>query len=268
MVRITIARWLAVAVTGLTLNASVQAQVNAPPPAKPEPITEAEPLPSPGAPAAPVASSTQSAPQVIHQGTAGDVVYSNGVGYANPSVFNADRKGLGTRVKRNGSVVVRQPVNGGPDAYSYQLPYRRVLPPPAPVMYLRSWPHEWYGGYGVYSGRGPAHNAPMVYQPTDTTQLGYTYQRVPTWQPQEWRIPGAPQPTMWNYYNTYYFPDRVRYQRTLNGGYAHGNVYGGNVVYGSPSYPTSQPVTNGTPSDNARLTPVPENGSISTPAPK
>lgn len=36
--------------------------------------------------------------------------------------------------------------------------------------------------------------------PTDTTQLGYYYQKVPTWAPVPGRIPPAPQPGEWHYY--------------------------------------------------------------------
>ena len=48
-----------------------------------------------------------------------------------------------------------------------------------PVHYQRFWPTHWYGQPGaVY-----APTFPMVYMPTDTTQLGFYYQRVPYWQP-------------------------------------------------------------------------------------
>ncbi|MEZ6125321.1 MAG: hypothetical protein R3C49_19405 [Planctomycetaceae bacterium] len=74
--------------------------------------------------------------------------------------------------------------------------------PPASVPLTRSggWytsyqPGQWYGNPG--GGYGPA--APMVYQPTDTTQLGYSYARVPTWRPNPGMIPPVPQPS--NFHN-------------------------------------------------------------------
>ena len=45
------------------------------------------------------------------------------------------------------------------------------------IWYHNYWPQAWYGN----PGGGFIGNAPMVYQPTDTTQLGYSYTRVPTW---------------------------------------------------------------------------------------
>ncbi len=46
------------------------------------------------------------------------------------------------------------------------------------IWYHNMWPQAWYGN----PGGGFRANAPMVYQPTDTTQLGYSYAKVPTWQ--------------------------------------------------------------------------------------
>ena len=57
-----------------------------------------------------------------------------------------------------------------------------------PVHYQRFWPTHWYGQPGaVYSPIFP-----MVYMPTDTTQLGFYYQRVPYWQPRPGLLPPAP----------------------------------------------------------------------------
>jgi hypothetical protein len=43
----------------------------------------------------------------------------------------------------------------------------------------------WYPDqpFTMYGGRVPGGLYPTVYQPTDTTQLGYYYQYVPSWQP-------------------------------------------------------------------------------------
>ncbi len=46
------------------------------------------------------------------------------------------------------------------------------------IWYRNMWPQAWYGN----PGGGFIANSPMVYQPTDTTQLGYSYAKVPTWQ--------------------------------------------------------------------------------------
>ena len=58
----------------------------------------------------------------------------------------------------------------------------------------------WYGSYlpqHAYGtpGGGFIANYPTVYQPTDTTQLGYYYNKVPTWQSRSDMIPGVPYPS-------------------------------------------------------------------------
>lgn len=57
----------------------------------------------------------------------------------------------------------------------------------------------WYGSYlpqHAYGtpGGGFIANYPTVYQPTDTTQLGYYYTKVPTWQSRSDMIPSVPYP--------------------------------------------------------------------------
>lgn len=65
-----------------------------------------------------------------------------------------------------------------------------------PVSYQHNYPASWTGGVpSGYHGHRPA-----VYTPTDTTQLGYYYQKVPTWVPVPGMIPPAPQPGEWHYY--------------------------------------------------------------------
>lgn len=96
--------------------------------------------------------------------------------------------------------------NGRPIAYdqTFGTPYgapagyaETGFTPPArfpveriPVQYLRYYPARWYGLPGSTL---PA-VAPQVHMPTDTTQLGYYYQRVPTWMPVPGMIPGPPNP--------------------------------------------------------------------------
>ena len=63
------------------------------------------------------------------------------------------------------------------------------------VTYYRYWPEQWHG-----TGAPPAgmyRSYPQVYSPTDTTQLGYTYQQVPYWQPAN-RLPPPPVPAQWH----------------------------------------------------------------------
>ncbi len=84
-------------------------------------------------------------------------------------------------------------------AQGYNVP---VTVPLAPVC--RSFNYGWgipsvrltqSGGYGAWrpdqpfsqnGGRLPGGIYPVIYQPTDTTQLGYYYNYVPTWQPRRW----------------------------------------------------------------------------------
>ena len=65
-----------------------------------------------------------------------------------------------------------------------------------PVHYQKFWPNGWYGSPGaVYA---PVY--PMVYHPTDTTQFGFYYQRVPYWQPNPAMVPQIfPNPQEWHY---------------------------------------------------------------------
>ncbi len=62
------------------------------------------------------------------------------------------------------------------------------------VEYTSYFPAQWYGAGADYSRS----QAPMVYQPTDTTQLGFYYQHVPFWQPQPNRVPERPIPAQWH----------------------------------------------------------------------
>ena len=98
-------------------------------------------------------------------------------------------------------------VNQGPWMRPIRRPLYRV-----PVRYARYWPSSYYtGGYNPVARY--ARPLPMVYQPTDTTQLGFYHQRVPQWQPRPNAIPGPPWPPAWHYaipvrYGTYRYPER------------------------------------------------------------
>uniref|UniRef100_A0A7C4LN94 Uncharacterized protein n=1 Tax=Schlesneria paludicola TaxID=360056 RepID=A0A7C4LN94_9PLAN len=64
------------------------------------------------------------------------------------------------------------------------------------VQFAHYFPPTWYGS-GV-DHPGPSY--PTVYQPTDTTQLGYYYQHVPFWMPQPNPLPQRPLPARWHNY--------------------------------------------------------------------
>ncbi len=87
-------------------------------------------------------------------------------------------------------------------------------------------PQAWYGT----QGGGFVGNYPTVYQPTDTTQLGYTYAKVPTWRPNPGMIPQTPCPSM--YHARVCPPDET--QRYL--GNPCSPTYGMNNVYYDCSY--------------------------------
>ena len=72
--------------------------------------------------------------------------------------------------------------------------------PPAHVPIHRTgggYGNNWHNG--AAGGYGPG--APMVYMPTDTTQLGYSYRNVPTWRPNPGMIPAVPNPS--NFHNRF-----------------------------------------------------------------
>ncbi len=63
-----------------------------------------------------------------------------------------------------------------------------------PVIYQRYLPDQLYGTPGM---RYTWAAQPMVYMPTDTTQLGFNYMYVPQWLPNRGNYPMAPNPIMW-----------------------------------------------------------------------
>ncbi len=93
------------------------------------------------------------------------------------------------------------------------------------VAYYRYYPESWYG---TGQANGAQYRAyPMATNPTDTAQLGYTYQQVPYWQPQPRRLPPAPVPSQWhvreahrNYYGQYQsFYTPIHYHQPAAGTY-------------------------------------------------
>ena len=81
-------------------------------------------------------------------------------------------------------------------AYGYGMTPGRNPVERIPVQYLRYYPAVWYG----LPGSTLPVVAPQVHMPTDTTQLGFYYQRVPTWAPVPGMVPPAPQPGAYHGY--------------------------------------------------------------------
>ena len=84
-----------------------------------------------------------------------------------------------------------------PDYYTVSPDYGWSPPAKIPVRrsnvtYTNWGPNEW----GNYDGASKK-RAPIIATPTDTTQLGYYYQHVPTWQPKN-ILPVPPHPRHWH----------------------------------------------------------------------
>jgi hypothetical protein len=101
------------------------------------------------------------------------------------------------------------------------------------IMYYNYWPAKWYG----QPGWRLTPSYPMVYMPTDTTQLGVYYARVPQWQPNPRMYPRPPRPAEWN--------RRVSYADFAGGGSCNGGSTP--VSYGGTYGVTPTPDTMGTP---------------------
>lgn len=63
------------------------------------------------------------------------------------------------------------------------------------VIYQKYWPNQWMPKGSVAVTGRPVQVLPMVYQPTDTTQLGFYYMHVPYWTYQAGRLPPPPVPS-------------------------------------------------------------------------
>ncbi len=85
--------------------------------------------------------------------------------------------------------------------------------------------NAWYGTEGGGYGAG----APMVYQPTDTAQLGYSYANVPTWRRDPSKIPSVPYPSN---YHARICPVDPRCGGGCVMGNCQGCMTGGEVMYG------------------------------------
>ncbi len=115
------------------------------------------------------------------------------------------------------------------------------------VQYNTYFPNQWYG----LPGGGLAPNAyPMVYQPTDTTQLGFYYQHVPFWQPNPHMFPQRPVPAQWHIVAPPYSANLFANQGGIPG------AMGAHCPY---NFGTAVPVQNSSPApvENIEAAPMP-----------
>jgi hypothetical protein len=114
------------------------------------------------------------------------------------------------------------------------------------VQYNTYFPNQWYG----LPGGGTAGGYPMVYQATDTTQLGFYYQHVPYWQPNPNMLPQRPVPAQWHIVAPPYNANLFANQGGIPG------TMGANCPI---EYGTVTPIQNGIPApvENMNEAPVP-----------
>ena len=97
-----------------------------------------------------------------------------------------------------------------------------------PVLYQRYWPNAWNGQQGAGYAPAGKNYYPMVYSPTDTTQLGFYYQGVPFWRPNPSMTPAVPWPGNWH-------------RRECQGNQCGFRAYG-QPVYRNGATPTLRPI--------------------------
>ncbi|MHC4877980.1 MAG: hypothetical protein ACYTGL_16100 [Planctomycetota bacterium] len=81
-----------------------------------------------------------------------------------------------------------------PPDYGWSVPAKHAIPRQN-VTYQKYYPTTWYGQKA--NQKVAARRYPIIAQPTDTTQMGYYYQHVPTWQPKN-ILPNPPHPKAWH----------------------------------------------------------------------
>jgi hypothetical protein len=118
------------------------------------------------------------------------------------------------------------------------------------VIYYKYWPNKWYG----QPGWRMAPSFPMVYMPTDTTQLGVYYARVPQWLPNPRMYPRPPRPDEWN-------------RRVVMGDRAGGGVAAESVQPAPSGGPTPDMLGSPAPQPATNLQPVPQRSTM-PPTPK
>ncbi len=121
------------------------------------------------------------------------------------------------------------------------------------VQYNAYFPNQWYG-----AGASLAGGYPMVYQPTDTTQLGFYYQHVPFWQPNPNMMPQRPVPAQWHIVAPPVHASSF-HKGQWQGGYLNGNcpVDQGVIIQGTESMSTPVPLQ---PTPAEAAAPMPEAG--------
>lgn len=88
-----------------------------------------------------------------------------------------------------------------PDYYTVAPDYGFSPPARVPVRrqnvtYTNYYPDQWYGTHKAGHAKATPRR-PIIATPTDTTQLGYYYQQVPTWQSRD-ILPVPPHPRHWH----------------------------------------------------------------------
>jgi hypothetical protein len=217
----------ALALAGLSLGEMPSASAELPgivniSDAQSEPITEAAELPAPGEEVG------------SYDDSLGDMSAYNG-GMAYPG-------GWGAPTLPNGGAMIRK----GKDWYGYtdNGPWMRPIRRPlyrVPVQYARYWPTSYYTG-GYDPALRYSQPLPMVYQPTDTTQLGFYHQRVPQWQPRPGAIPGPPWPPQWHYAIPTRFGTFEGGSSWYGSGYGYGDPYGYGDGSGYPQEVQAAPI--------------------------
>ena len=129
-----------------------------------------------------------------------------------------------------------------PDYYTVAPDYGWSPPAKVPVRrqnvtYQNYGPNAWTGN-GTNGQTQTAQRRPIIATPTDTTQLGYYYQHVPTWQPKN-ILPVPPDPKHWHTRPCQ--PDQnmsyVRWMRIQNAWVPLHNIPGANMATPTPAEP-------------------------------
>lgn len=133
------------------------------------------------------------------------------------------------------------------------------------VTYSQYHPQTWYGAQAGGKGRKNK-SYPIIGQPTDTAQMGYYYQQVPTWKPRPGMIPGTPDPRNWHWRPTQLDRDGTRLQwvRLRNVWVPLNQIPGGATPAPTPvpepMPPTAEPVPAPPPANGPRALNEPVDG--------
>lgn len=111
-----------------------------------------------------------------------------------------------TPIPDDGTATIRisdcpQNGSGGSDGGHKHRPPTTGWVAPGRIATNRMWVPYWKFYPNAWSGQaaGPQVRLPVIYTPTDTTQLGYYYQHVPHWHSYANMIPPVPRPVDWHY---------------------------------------------------------------------